>query len=319
MPIPSINLASPFVMPAAGFLGVPGGGLVHYVYQDASGNGITSLDKIPSGIGDSQNLTVNAALGKCRANRNDLIICLPGHIETIGANAWPVVAGVTVIGMGNGDERPTFNWNAAASQIALSVANFRISNVIMNLASTASTATTKAITITGASNIIDNCKIIAGAAGGAQQATIGIELATGANFFKFYGNKVFAAVDAAVPTLIKLTNAVDQCEFLGNDMDVGMSTTGGSLITFTTAPTNIRIGARVGEFQGNFMRNSIASSTAALVGVSGATGDVDNNIFAIEAASGAASAFATPGNMHAGLNWGTVPGKYGLATGTVST
>lgn len=319
MPINSLNPSGPWVMPPIGVTGMPSGGRVHYVYQDSSGNGVASLTNIPSGISDSQNLTVAAALAKCYANRGDTIICLPNHVETIGANAWPVVAGVTVACYGAGDERATFNFNAAASQIAFSVANFRVTNAIFNLASTASTATTKAITITGASNVFDNCKFIAGAAGGAQQATIGIELATGADKTRFYGNVIFAPTDAAVPTLFKLTNAVDQCEWLGNFIDVGLSTTGGSVITFTTAPTNYRFGGRQGDYQGNYVRNSIASSTKAFVTVASATGYVDNNIFAIEAASGAAAAITISGNEHLGLNYGTVPGKYGILAGTVST
>ena len=319
MPINSLNLTGPWVMPQLGVLGMPSGGRVHYVYQDSSGNGIASLTNLPSGISDSQNLSVAAALGKCYANRGDTIICLPNHVETIGANAWPMVAGVNIIGMGNGDERPTFNWTAAASQIVLNAANCRFTNLIMNLAATASTATTKAITASAAANVFQECKIIAGAAGGAQQATIGIELATGADRTKFLGCKIQAPTDAAVPTLIKLTNAVDYVEILGNDVDVGLSTTGGSLITFTTAPTNIRIGAREGQYQANKWRNSIASSTVCLTGIASTTGWLDNNYCAIEAASGAATAIGTVGNLHLGENYGTVPGKYRLIIGTVST
>lgn len=319
MPLNNIGLTGPFQMPALGVTNLPGGGLVRYVYQDSSGNGITSLSGLPSGLADISDLTLVSAMAKCRANRGDAIVILENHVETVGAGTLTPIAGVTVFGRGNGDERPTFNWTAATSAIASAVANFRISNCILNLAATAATATTKALAFTGARNIIDNCKIVAGAAGGTQQATIGIELATGADRFQFLGNKVIAPTDAAVPTLIKLTNAVDYCEFLGNDIDVGMSATTGSLITFTTAPTNIRIGGREGPYQGNKLRNSIASSTIVLTGVANSTGWIDNNICAIEAASGAASSITVPGNMHLGLNYTSVPGKYGILTGTVST
>ena len=53
--------------------------------------------------------------------------------------------------------------------------------------------------------------------------------------------------------------------------------------------------------------------------VASATGEIDNNIAAIEAASGAASAFTISGNEHLGYNLGTTPGKFGIQIGTTST
>lgn len=264
--------------------------------------------------------SLSQAMGNCRANRSDTIQLLPGYVESVGiSTALTFVAGTTVIGVGNGDERPTFNWTAATSAWAVTVANVKFVNCIFNLAATAATTVTKAITCSGAGLTFEQCKFIVGGAGGTQLPTIGLELTTGADKFAMLGCEVYAPSDAAVPTLVKLTNAVDNAQFLGNWIDVGMSTTGGSLITFTTAPTNIKIGGRGGEYQGNYMRNSITNSTKVLVGASGATGEIDNNICAIEAASGAAAAIGTAGNMHLGLNLGTTPGLFGINVGTTST
>ena len=292
----------------------PNGGQVWYVAATNPQDGFN--DDLMSHM----NSSLAQAMGNCRANRGDTIICLPGHVESVGiSTALVFVAGVTIIGIGNGDERPTFNWTAAASAWAVTVANVKFVNCIMNLAATASTATTKAITCSAAGLMFEQCKIIAGAAGGAQQATIGVELTTGADKFALLGCEVYAPADAAVPTLFKLTNAVDNAQFLGNWLYVCLSSTGGTLITFTTAPTNIKIGGRTGEYQGNYLRNSIANSTKVLVGIASSTGEIDNNIGAIEAASGAASAIGTPGNMHLGYNLGTLPGLFGIQIGTTST
>ena len=304
--------ANPIAIPP--YIISPNGGQVWY---HASTN---PQDGFNDDLMSHMNSTLSQAMGNCRANRGDTIVGLPGTTESVGiSTALTFVAGVTYVGIGNGDERPTFNWTAATSAWAMTVANVKFVNCIFNLAATAATTVTKAITISGAGVTFEQCKFIVGGAGGTQLPTLAVELTTGADKFSMLGCEVYAPADAAVPTLIKLTNAVDNAQFLGNYIDVGMSTTAGTLITFTTAPTNIKIGGRCGEYQGNYLRNSITNSTKVLVGVSGATGEIDNNTCAIEAASGAASAIGTAGNMHLGSNLGTLPGLFGIQIGTTST
>lgn len=69
--------------------------------------------------------TVDYAVGRCVANRGDIIFVKPGHAETIAtATALALdVAGVAVIGLGSGSNRPTFNLTATTSTIAISAAN----------------------------------------------------------------------------------------------------------------------------------------------------------------------------------------------------
>lgn len=306
------RFANPLAIPP--WIISPNGGQVWYL---ASPN---PQDGFNDDLMSHMTSTLAQAMGNCRANRGDVIVVLPGYTESVGiSTALTFVAGVTIIGIGQGAERPTFNWTAATSAWAITVANVKFMNCIMNLAATASTATTKAITCSGSDLTFEQCKIIAGAAGGSQQATIGLELTTGADRCSILGCEIYAPADAAVPTLIKLTNAVDHAQFLGNDIDVGMSATTGSLITFTTAPTNIRIGGRSGPYQGNFLRNSIASSTIVLTGIASSTGDIDNNTCAITNATGATACITVPGNIVLGTNTGSVPGKYGAPIGTLST
>lgn len=69
--------------------------------------------------------TVKGALANCVANRGDIIFVKPGHSETI-SNATDLalnVAGVAVIGLGRGSNRPTFNLTATSSNIPMSAAN----------------------------------------------------------------------------------------------------------------------------------------------------------------------------------------------------
>ena len=68
--------------------------------------------------------TVDAAIGLCTANGGDTIYVLPGHTETVTATSIALdVAGVNIVGLGNGLNRPTFTFGAAVATITVSGAN----------------------------------------------------------------------------------------------------------------------------------------------------------------------------------------------------
>ena len=69
--------------------------------------------------------TLDYAVSRCVANRGDIIFVKPGHAETIAtATALAIdVAGVAVIGLGRGSNRPTFNLTATTSTITMSANN----------------------------------------------------------------------------------------------------------------------------------------------------------------------------------------------------
>jgi hypothetical protein len=68
--------------------------------------------------------TVDYAIGLCTADAGDLIIVMPGHAETVTATSIALdVAGVTILGIGNGLKRPTFTFGAAAATITVTGAN----------------------------------------------------------------------------------------------------------------------------------------------------------------------------------------------------
>jgi len=79
--------------------------------------------------GDSEGVarfysTVDAAMGACTASAGDTILVLPGHTETVTATSIAHdVAGVKVVGLGQGDFRPTFTFSTAAATITVSAAN----------------------------------------------------------------------------------------------------------------------------------------------------------------------------------------------------
>lgn len=76
--------------------------------------------------------SLETALGFCSANRGDVIFLLPGHTETLTASLTISVAGVTIIGMGNGEKRPQFIvGDAAGEAINITGANVVLDGLIL--------------------------------------------------------------------------------------------------------------------------------------------------------------------------------------------
>lgn len=76
--------------------------------------------------------TIDAAIGKCTASKGDVIYVMPGHTESIAAAAGINcdVAGVSIIGLGNGTNRPLITTTtAAAADFDFNAANVLISNL----------------------------------------------------------------------------------------------------------------------------------------------------------------------------------------------
>lgn len=75
--------------------------------------------------------TIYAAIGKCTANAGDVISVFPGHAETIAAATSLVVdvAGISIIGLGQGDNRPVLTFSATASRIPVSADDVVIENL----------------------------------------------------------------------------------------------------------------------------------------------------------------------------------------------
>src|SRR6185295_2520008 len=75
--------------------------------------------------------TITGAIAKCTASVGDVIVVMPGHVETLsGAAALAInVAGINIIGLGNGSNRPTLTLHTAPTTIAISAANVLVRNI----------------------------------------------------------------------------------------------------------------------------------------------------------------------------------------------
>lgn len=110
-------------------MGIPFSGTSKVFYVDSA----TGSD---SHRGDRPNralATLDAAIGKCTANKGDTIIVMPNHAETVtgvGGITFDV-AGVSVFGVGKGNQRPRFLMDGATTVTAVvSAADIHIENLV---------------------------------------------------------------------------------------------------------------------------------------------------------------------------------------------
>lgn len=76
--------------------------------------------------------TIDYAVGKCVANRGDIIMVMPGHAESV-SSATTInldVAGIAIVGLGSGTKRPTLTWDTAnTATIPVSADNISFKNI----------------------------------------------------------------------------------------------------------------------------------------------------------------------------------------------
>jgi hypothetical protein len=142
------------------------------------------------GTFDSPFSTIGGALAQCVSGRGDIIFLKAGHTETIinataASTLWNV-AGVAIIGLGSGAQRPTFTFTTAnTATITVSAANISVVNCVFSAGflsiATAITLTTakyftcqscmfqdlaaatdflNCITSTGAANTVDGLAVL---------------------------------------------------------------------------------------------------------------------------------------------------------------
>jgi hypothetical protein len=103
-------------------------GTVRFVSSTTSG----ASDNNPGTDIEKPCATIDGAIGKCTASVGDVIVVMPGHVETITAAAGLVVdvAGISIIGVGRGNNRPQVNFTTAVgADMDVTAANVTIENI----------------------------------------------------------------------------------------------------------------------------------------------------------------------------------------------
>jgi hypothetical protein len=100
--------------------------------------------------------TIDAAINLCTANKGDVIVVMPGHVENVTAATTivPDIAGITIMGLGRGRSRPKLSFTNTAGKIAITGASTRISNIVF-LADVSAVVT--GISVEADDVEIDNC------------------------------------------------------------------------------------------------------------------------------------------------------------------
>jgi hypothetical protein len=168
---------------------------------DATGNGQNP---------DAPFATIDYAIGQCTANQGDRIMVMPGHSEDPITSITADVAGISIIGLGNGSDRPTITFGALAATLAITAASVTVKNLIFDLGVVATTVTCP-ITITGDAAHIEGCETVVHAT---SQFTNHLT-ATDAQFVKIYNNK-FMSLGTAGSTSGIVVDGCDDIEIVGN-------------------------------------------------------------------------------------------------------
>lgn len=187
-------------------------GLGRFFYVDAT-NGSDNFDG-KSWI--KAKATLDAAIGLCTADKGDRILLAPWHAETntaTGNTALLDIAGVTVIGICQGNQRATFTHGHAGTTISVTAANCRITGIKI-----ISDVADNAVGLTGGAACdgleVDHCILTDGAA--AKELVIGLQLAAAADGCFIHDNRFYTVPAGGCASGIQLVGESAQTVIVNN-------------------------------------------------------------------------------------------------------
>ncbi len=101
--------------------------------------------------------TIDAAINACTASNGDVIVVMPGHAENIAGatTVVPDVAGISIIGLGTGRNRPVLSFTNTAGKITFSGANTLVRNIVFTADVS---AVVTGVAVTAADVTFDECQ-----------------------------------------------------------------------------------------------------------------------------------------------------------------
>lgn len=197
------------------------------------------------GTFDAPYSTIDYAIGECVANRGDIIFVKPGHAETLSsAGAITAdIAGVAIIGLGSGSNRPTLTLDTATTTtISVTAANVTFKNMIVtaNFADIVS-----AFTLTTAKYFtLEDCHIKATAPNMNFLWVVDTNTTDNAADGLRIANCKWIEPDAATRSMIKADATQDDCSVLDTFVSLGVNNNKAAICEAATGKimTNFRIG-----------------------------------------------------------------------------
>lgn len=214
--------------------------------------------------------TISAAISDSNvvSGRGDVILVLPGYTETITAAGGLTLnkADVSLIGIGTGDARPTINFTTATTaDLNVDEDNITIENFYFDL--TGIDALAAPIDVNKINFVLRNCEFLTADSGG--QATLGILTDANASGLVIENCKFIGSSNAGTSTVVRIVGGSGHV-IKGSYFRGAYTTTLGAIENNTTACTDVII-------EDNFIQNTTASSTKAIVFDSGSTGVIRKN------------------------------------------
>lgn len=246
--------------------------------------------------------TLNAGLAQCRSGMGDIVLVMPGHAENVSSADYmsSLVAGTRIVGLGYGALRPTFTWTATAATWLFDVANVELRNCVLEAAGPSGTTAITVdapITISASGCALIDCDIRC-ERDADQGATIAVTTTAAADDLTIAGCKFHGTNDGTLPTTYLRLVGADRLKLLNNVFTGASSSATIGLVQFiTTASTDILM-------LNNWVFNSLATSNAAVTGLAGLTGFV-NELYT--QSLGAHANFAALGNANG--NWSASAGS----------
>lgn len=255
-----------------------------FVFTDET-QGTGSIIFVHSGTGSNSNdgsnpdapvATIDYAIGLCTANKGDRIYVMEGHAESVAAAGGIAldVAGVSIIGLGNGENRPVVTFiTSTAATITVSGANCLIKNIVFKNDIDSQVVV---MPITGAGSGIDGCEFLEGTS---KQYVIGVDLAEDRTFVR---RCYFKSVTAGADSAIKVSAAKDRIciednEVFGDFADACVhnptSAVATRLLVRGNRLTNLQSGDHAIELVSactGVIERNVVNSTLAAVGTRGA-------------------------------------------------
>lgn len=246
--------------------------------------------------------SIDYAVGKCNADSNDLILVLPGHVETITAAGGLAldVAGITIRGLGVGRQRPRINYTTAiGASMNVTAARVTVENLYFTM--TGFDAITAGINVSAADFTLQDCEIVH--ADATNQAVLALLTASGADRMRVLRNFIHGSADAGTAAAIRIA--------AGTDIQIEDNLITGN---YTTTLGGIDNSAAVAGLQihNNRIANNTASAAKAFVAHGSTTGQFSRNVMAV--LTGTAPVTAAAMNN---LGGGYYSAAAGVAAGTL--
>ena len=245
------------------------------------------------------------------ANQGDIIYLMPYHAETEAAEdveLWDLdVAGVSVLGLGRGDARPTFTLTDDGATCVIGAANCRISNIRI-IGNVTDLATGLEVEAAAVGTRVDHCYIADSGTG--LDMLVAVAIAANADRLIFEDNHINITIGGEATECLAFAGGCDGLVMRNNIM-VGDWKTGGAIEMSTAASTDILI-------HDNVVSNHDGAAGLAYNGHASSTGGIFRNY--MHGDKNATKPMATMDGLFTGETYGgDEPATSGIIQGAAAT